>query len=878
MHPYLEYINPHLGRRLVQVGLDKRFVRGSGCLLYDADGIEYLDCIAAYGALPFGYNPPRIWEALRDVQERMEPSFIQPSLLEAAGALAEVLVKSAPPGMAYVTFVNSGAEAVEAALKLSRAKTGRMGILSTRNSFHGKTLGALSATGNPSYQRAFGAPLPGFAYVRYGDADALREYLEKHGEETAAFIVEPIQGEGGIVEPPPGYLRQVKDICAQYGVVTIFDEIQTGLGRTGSLFACEEEGVTPDVMLIAKALGGGLLPIGAVLCTADVYTEEFGFKHSSTFAGNTLGCRVGLKVMEILTENGGALIRDVRAKGGLLKSMLVEVAERYPSVIRGIRGRGLMLGVDFGSDKDLYPHSLLGVAAEQEFLTPLVASYLLNTERVRVAPTLNGASVIRIEPPLIITEQQIGRIAEAVDRAARMLAQRSTAHLLGHLIGWKPPAAQPASPAGAITNVQPEPVPQQGDGRFAFLVHPVDLSNYSDFDASLAVFSDEQLQDLSSRWNNMVEPFVVGSTRVVSSTGAAAYGDFICVPRTADELLAMPKAQAIEEIKAAVNLAVERGAKLVGLGAYTSVVTMGGRSLLPHVDVALTTGNSYTVFSGVEAVTTAAAQVGMPLERSTAAVVGAGGAIGKALSTLLAEHVHRMILIGNPSNPAKSRYRLQRVVVQILQHLCGSLRQGRAFAPGTIGDYLSQLQGLPEQDAEFSTWLEASERLLEEGLPIVLTTDAFTHLPSADVVVAATSSPEALIQPDMLKWGAVVCDMSRPANVSRDVARQRPDVLVIDGGVVEVPNRPSLGWNFGFAEGQAYACMSETMMLALEQRYENASLGADLNIEFIQYMGRLARIHGFRLAGLRSFDRPLTAEACAQVRNLRQDGNMAQHA
>ena len=142
------------------------------------------------------------------------------------------------------------------------------------------------------------------------------------------------------MEPPPGYLRQVKEVCSEYGVLTIFDEIQTGLGRTGTLFACEREGVSPDVLVIAKALGGGLVPVGAVLCTADVYTEEFGHKHSSTFAGNTLACRVGLKVMEILTENDQALIKEVKAKGERLKGILLDVAARYPQVIRGSGAKG----------------------------------------------------------------------------------------------------------------------------------------------------------------------------------------------------------------------------------------------------------------------------------------------------------------------------------------------------------------------------------------------------------------------------------------------------------------------------------------------------------------------------------------------------------
>ena len=581
-----------------------------------------MDCIAAYGALPFGYNPPEIWDTIQEIYTRQEPSFIQPSLLEAAGELGKRLIEIAPPGMADVTFANSGAEAVEAAFKLCRAKTGKKLIISTRNSFHGKTLGALSATGNKGYQEVFGAPVPHFAHIEYGNIHALRSILEERGHEAAAFIVEPIQGEGGIVEPPLGYLHQVQELCDKFGVLTIFDEIQTGLGRTGTMFACEREGVTPDVMVIAKALGGGIVPIGAALCKADVYTEDFGMKHSSTFAGNSIGCRVGIRVLDLLTQDNRSLIKDVRRKGDLFKTRLLEIGKRYPHIIKKIRGQGLMLGIEFGSDKDIYPHSLLGVMAEQEILTPMVSSFLLNTARVRVAPTLNGASVIRIEPPLIITDEQIEKAADAVERAVAMLAQRNTARFLGHLIGWKYSELRDTRNQEESKGSEVKPEPE--DGRFAFLVHPVDLENYIDFDDSLKVFSEEQLLDLSSRWNDMVEPFVVSGTRITDETGNTAYGEFICVPRTADQLIAMDKEQAVSEIMAAVELASERGAEIVGLGAYTSVVTMGGRYLLPHTDVALTTGNSYTVVSGVEALLTAAERIGMELNHVNAAVVGAG--------------------------------------------------------------------------------------------------------------------------------------------------------------------------------------------------------------------------------------------------------------
>ncbi|HAN94162.1 MAG TPA: aminotransferase III [Firmicutes bacterium] len=867
MHPYIEFVNPHLGKLLQDIGLDKRFQRGQGPYLYDHTGQEYLDCIAAYGALPFGYNPPEIWRALHELEARQEPSFIQPSLLEAAGELAARLIALAPSGFQYVTFANSGAEAVEAAFKLVRAKTGKPVILSTRNSFHGKTLGALSATGNENYQSAFGAPVPGFRHIPYGDLEALESYLAEHAGDTAAFIVEPIQGEGGIVEPPQGYLKQVQELCARHGVLTIFDEIQTGLGRTGALFACAEEGVTPDVMVLAKALGGGLIPIGAVLCRAEVYTEDFGLKHSSTFAGNSLGARVGLAVLELLTKDDGALLRSVREKGAKLKAGLERVAAKYPQVVKAIRGRGFMLGIEFVNSRDPYPHSLLGVMAEQELLTPMVASYLLNVERVRVAPTLNGASVIRIEPPLTMGETEIERVVQAVERACGLLASRNTAAFLGHLIGYSRPAALNGA---AQPQTVEEARPQPGDGRFAFLVHPVDLDNYSEFDASLADLTAEQLEDLSSRWNDLVEPFVVASTRVVDNCGRSAYGDFICVPKTAAQLLAMDKEQSRREILAAIDLAVERGARLVGLGAYTSVVTMGGRQLLPYTDVALTTGNSYTVVSGVEAAVSAAKEVGLEMATATGAVVGAGGAIGKALAILLSEQVQNLILIGNPARPEKSEYRMLKVAVEIIQHLRTLAGSGRQLAPGSLGAFAAQLDSVPAEDAPLSVWVEFAREVLASGAPLTLTVDSRAHLPRADLILAATSSLEALITPDVLKRGAVVCDMSRPGNVSKEVLEERPDVLVIDGGVIALPGSPDLGWNFGFEKGTAFACMSETMMLALEGRYEHMSIGADLSLEHLELMRGLAKKLGFTLAGFRAFDRPLDPAVWERVRALRK--------
>ncbi len=861
MHLFTEYVNPHLGRLLEAINMDKRFVRGEGCYLWDSEGRRYLDFVAAYGALPFGFNPPEIWEALRAVELTGEPSFVQPSALQAAGELARRLIEVAPEGLRYVTFANSGAEAVEAAIKAVRAATGRMGIISCENSFHGKTLGALSATNRRAYQDAFGAPIPGFAKVPYGDLDALERLLAAHPDEFAGFIVEPIQGEGGIVEPPPGYLAAAKALCRRYGVFFILDEIQTGLGRTGRLFACEEEGVTPDVMVLAKALGGGLVPIGAMLCTEEVYTEEFAMKHSSTFAGNTLAARAGLRSLELLTRDDGALVRQVAENGAFLKAGLEELLRRYPHVLRRVRGRGFMLGLEIGVDRSTYGRTcLLGVLAEQDNLTPILSSYLLNVCGLRVAPTLNGSAVIRIEPPLIATREQCQAAVVAVERMLIPLAEGNTAELVSHLLGVE---SRPQNLPAPVPKPLPEPSGDPGEGRIAFLVHPVDWRNYPEMDESFQVFSTAEIAEMADRFNDLLEPFVAGSCRVTAPGGRRVFVDFVVVPRTADQLMGMPHAQAVAEVRAALEIAKKRGAQLVGLGAYTSVVTRGGLHLR-NPGVALTTGNSYTVVSAVEAMYLAVERLGTRLPEATVAVVGATGAIGRATAILLADGVGRVVLIGNPARPEASRRRLLKVAGDIVAHLADLIREGYPFAPGTLGARLQEMGPLPEPVAEPGAW-EALALALEQAGALRITTDIDAALPEADLVLTATSSAEDLVTPANLKFGAVVCDISRPPNVSRAVKEARPDVLVIDGGVVEVPGRPDLGWNFGFERGLAYACMAETMILGLMGHFQDTSLGADLNLPMIRQIRQWAEELGFRLAQLRSFDRPLSEAEWAQL-------------
>jgi acetylornithine/succinyldiaminopimelate/putrescine aminotransferase/predicted amino acid dehydrogenase len=859
MHRFTKYVNPFLGERLQQLNMDKIFVRGSGCELYDQSGNTYLDFIASYGALPFGFNHPEIWEAIAEVRQNGEPSFVQPSFLESAGLLAEKLIQFAPAGLKQITYTNSGTEANEAAFKMARINTGRLGILTTENSFHGKTLGSLSATGKDLYQKGFGAPVAGFERIPFDDPGALEAALRTKPRYYAAFIVEPIQGEGGIIIPSGGYLTKALELCRQYGTLLIVDEVQTGLGRTGKLFACEYEGIAPDILTIAKALGGGIMPIGACLSRDEVYTEDFGMKHSSTFAGNTLACRVGIKALEILTRDNFQLLKDVGANGDYLLKELNAIGQKYPMVIAAIRGRGLMIGLEFQTRSEFYPHNFLRVMAEQELLTPVISSFLLNIEHLRVAPTLNGATVIRLEPPLIISREQCQKAIASIERVAARLATGNTAGIVAHLVGVSIPDIE------SITIGKPAAVPSNdtGEGRFAFLVHPLYLQNYRDFDRSFKVFSEAELENLTKRCNDLIGPFLIGETKVISKTGQTAYGEFICASRTSEELLNLPREQVLSELETAIKLAKERGAKIVGLGAYTSVVSKGGRDLR-DLGVALTTGNSYTVVVAVQATLEAAKRLKVPISETVSAVVGATGSIGRATALLLSEKVKSLYLIGNPFNQEHSRRRLMKVTAEIYQYL----NQSEITGAGNIIDFVKHHPLVPDPAASLEAYQEFAEKVVEES-PIVYTIELERYLPLADVIITATSQVNSLINPEMLKFGAIVCDVARPPDVSLEVKKARPDVLVIDGGIVAIPGSPSLGWDFGFEDGIAYACMSETMLLALEHQYRHFSLGIDINIDSIAYIRKLAAKHGFKLAGFRSFDLPLPDETWERVLQAR---------
>lgn len=407
---YQRFVNPTALSLLRLAGFDTVEWEGCGSLLRDTDGNEYIDCLGGYGVFSLGHANPTVVEAVV-AQMRRLPLSSKTFLNQPLADLAEKLAEITPGDLQYSFICNSGAEAVEGALKFARMATGKSKIISTIGSYHGKTLGALSASGRDVFKTPFAPLLPGFTFVPFGDSAALEQAID---DDTAAILLEPIQGENGIYIPPDDYLPLARTLCDQHGALLILDEVQTGLGRTGTMFACEHWGVAPDLMTLAKALGGGVMPIGAVMGTPTIWEKVFKvnpYIHTSTFGGGEAACVAGITTLNIIQSED--LPTASRRKGEQLLAGLREVQTRYPDLLTEVRGKGLMIGVEF-SDSDI---GKLAIGAMVR--NGVVAAY-----------TLNNPKVMRFEPPLIITEEQIARVITVFDTAMGEV-QELLADLLG---------------------------------------------------------------------------------------------------------------------------------------------------------------------------------------------------------------------------------------------------------------------------------------------------------------------------------------------------------------------------------------------------------------------------------------------------------------
>ncbi len=395
---YTRHINASYPAFLERLGLSTRAAKAEGSTITDSEGKTYIDCSGGYGLFNLGHNHPRIIQSIADQLKTNQP-FNKPFISDQQVELAEKLAEISPGDMTCSFICNSGSEAVDSALKLARLAQGKTEIIAAYGGFHGYTYGALSATGIDSFNRAFRPLVPGITHVPFGDSETLSEQMNPG---TAAFIVEIVQHEGGVNLASETYFREVREICDRNGALLIIDEIKTGFGKTGRMFACAHYGLVPDMMVLGKSRGGGLIPIGAVIGRKNLWRKfSYSFPMSaSSFAGNVLACTAAVQTIEILRD--GDLIRDCVGKGERLRAGLSRLMEEYPRLLKRVSGMGLLIGLQAADDVTAFELSREAIA-----------------RGVLIFQAFSNRSVLMMEPPLVITGDQIDRVLSALEGACK---------------------------------------------------------------------------------------------------------------------------------------------------------------------------------------------------------------------------------------------------------------------------------------------------------------------------------------------------------------------------------------------------------------------------------------------------------------------------
>jgi acetylornithine/succinyldiaminopimelate/putrescine aminotransferase/predicted amino acid dehydrogenase len=802
--------NPELRRLMRLCRLEHTFVHGEGVWLTDADGRRYLDAYAQYGAVALGHAAPEVTAAVRAALDARTPAMVQPYLAAQAEALGEALAALAPGHPRRCVLSSSGAEAVEAALKLVRARTGRSLVLAATGAYHGKTLGALSLTGRAEHAEGFGPLAPGVDHVPFGDAEALEARLTRAPGPIAALFLEPIQGEGGVILPPAGYLARARELCSRHGVALVLDEIQTGLGRTGRMFACEQEGVTPDVLLIGKGLGGGLFPLSACLVADDWWDERFALGHSSTFANNNVAAAVGLAVLRALAGDGDepGLVARAAARGERLGAGLRRLAARYPRVVAEARGRGLLWALQL-RPADEAQGLLLGYLQHQGLYAYAAAAVLAEQSSVLALPTLGTANVLRIAPPLVVSDEEIDLIVDGVESMCGKLA-RNPCETIVRNMGWlRHDAPDGAAPEGRANRPPPTPAPmpppvtsaRAGDRRWAFLVHYTRPEDVWVTEPGLARLSDAELASYCAHVGELPAGLCLRAAAIRSpATGAVADGLIIALPLLAEEMMRRGRRAMGPEIGRAVDLAVRLGADVVGLGGFSAPMSDRGAAVTGR-GVPITTGNALTAAAAFEAARAEVTARGLAIADTRVAVLGARGSVGALMARLAArERPRQLVLIGSP-------------------------------------------HGDPAPLAALARELGAG------GAPVLASGDAGL-VAGCDLILSATGAARPVLDALPIAPGTIVCDVARPHDAGPAV-RGRADLTVIDGGLIVLPERDLTfgpGNLQGLPPGIALACLSETILHALEGTRGNFGVGDDVPIEQADRALAICRRHGFRVA------------------------------
>jgi acetylornithine/succinyldiaminopimelate/putrescine aminotransferase/predicted amino acid dehydrogenase len=692
-------------------------------------------------------------------------------------------------------------------------------FVSLKNAFHGKTTaaGTLTFGGNvpadlhvsgPRRVRLYDWTPRGVVtalssqrvpvYPVSVDSAGVPHSTVRYLSPVAACFAEPIQGEAGVREVPAETLAALRELADRHEAALVFDEIQCGMGRTGTFLASEPSGVTADYYLLSKSLGGGLAKISALLVAADRYVPEFGRYHTSTFADDDFSARIATAALDLYFTHR----ERIGAIGAQLRERLAEVAARWPEAVVEVRGRGLLLGVDFRVPKP--DSNLMKQVFDSESLGYLIAGRLLHKHNIRVIPTLSAPTTVRVQPSALLEPSDVDRVVAAFEDVAGLLAKGDYATLLEHLtvpaVGtWQPrhhvPLPRRDWPYSPIRDDVP---------RVAFLAN-LDTSSTVRFMApELAHWSDDQCEAALDRMLGELHPFEVSRRLITSETQATVEVSMVAVPFTAAQAVAAQRAGhgawLRRTVLDAVELGVSLGAEVVGLGGYTSIVTSAGRDVVEN-DLRITSGNSLTAACAYDLLRLHLAQAGAGERR--VGLVGGIGNIGAVMAELIAPHCDSLVLVG---------------------------RRGSARRLAAVAARLSHLV-----DVSVAEDLEA--------------------LRDCPIVVSATNSADPVIMPNHLAGDrqVLVCDLAVPGDVHPAVESLK-NVTLVSGGRIQLPGGQAPRFpGITMPPGVVYSCMAETILLGFEPETPSPSYGG-LSVAGVLAARSLAVRHGLYPARIVSDD------------------------
>ena len=789
---YATYCRPLLVDRLRALALDVSYERASGDYLWvrqRGHSKRVTDFAGGYGSTLFGHNHPAIVAEARKVLAKGRPQLVQASVRDGAGALGEAL--STLLQEEYVCIItNSGTETVEAGIKHSVYELGSRHFWAVIGGFHGRTAGALQlSSGHVDACSTWGPT------VRFIDSDDPRSWDEAQNDcagPPSGAVFEPILGEGGVVPLTPRFLAWLSEAAIEGKFPLIADEIQSGLGRTGSFLASSHHlEVNPDYICLGKSLGGGIAKIGALLVRRERFVNAFSLDHTSTFAEDDFSCAVALKALQVLQEDH--LMALCGERGRYLRGQLENLAAAYPVQVADVRGSGLMLGCEF-REQASSPSTMIRHLSDSGYLGWLLSGYLLNVHNIRVTPTMGSPLTLRFEPSAYIPSEEIDRLIDGLAAACEELERGDAGRLTGFLVGENPPAS---TIVGAPTlKIERSAL----DKHVAFIGHFITSQDAKHFDPSLSGLPSSKLDAYLARFSSISAPTVCARRTVGTPTGDAVSLSFIGLNVTSSEIAKAVSQGShgwiVDKVNDAVRCARDLGCSVVGLGGYTSAITNSCMSIRV-TDIALTSGNALTIGMALRAIERSLERAGKRVEDVNLGILGAPGNIASTVAMLMVGRVARLTLIArHPESP--------RIAM-------------------------------------------LNERLLMSCDTSVSIHGSMAQLKDCDAIICATSSGGGVLASEHLKKGVVVCDVSVPGDLPKEVRAERADLHVIEGGLVRLPGAPDFAIpGIPLQEGHVFACMAETLLMGLEGFRQHGSYGA-VSPEQVDQMLHLADSYGFAL-------------------------------